>query len=129
MALCCFAVIFLNPSNLCAAQPQTVSPGKQILWDHARKAPVRYGGSRSAARVYVPKSYLPKKHEVRGVWVSTIGNMDFKPSKTPADFISQYIQLIQKMKKAGFNTIIFQVRPMNDAFYPSKYNPFVWGNI
>ena len=50
--------------------------------------------------------------------------MDFKPSKTPADFISQYIQLIQKMKKAGFNTIIFQVRPMNDAFYPSKYNPY-----
>ncbi|MEI2999802.1 MAG: family 10 glycosylhydrolase [Victivallis sp.] len=32
--------------------------------------------------------------------------------------------MVDDLKKSNFNTIIFQVRPMNDAFYPSKLNPW-----
>ena len=119
-----FTVLFFRNFFLYGAVPATVSPGKQLLWDYERKTPVRYGGLRSSRKVYVPVSYLPKKREVRGIWVASIENLDFKCSRSPADFINQYARLIRQIKNAGFNTIIFQVRPLNDAFYPSKYNPY-----
>ena len=37
--------------------------------------------------------------------------------------------ILDNAQAHNLNTIIFQIRPCNDAFYPSKYNPFVWGNI
>ncbi len=32
--------------------------------------------------------------------------------------------MMRQIKNAGFNIVIFQIRPLNDAFYPSKLNPY-----
>ncbi|CAN5152003.1 glycoside hydrolase family 10 protein [soil metagenome] len=64
--------------------------------------------------------------EFRGVWVATVANIDW-PSKPglPADVQkAEFITLLDKCKKLNLNAVIFQVRPMCDAFYESKLEPW-----
>ena len=67
--------------------------------------------------------------ELRGVWVSTVGNIDF-PSR-PGIPIPQMKQeadaMLDAAKDIGLNAIFLQVRPMGDAMYPSKIYP--WSNF
>ena len=37
---------------------------------------------------------------------------------------TQFIKILNNLEKNNFNTILFQIRPSNDAFYISKLNPF-----
>lgn len=104
------------------------SPAYDVLMDYNSGTPVRYSGDISAqggtTNVLIPKTYIQKKKEFRAVWVATIGNIDFQPSANAAEFKSQFIKMADNIKNAGFNAIIFQVRPNNDAFYFSKLNPW-----
>ena len=75
-------------------------------------------------KVMIPTEYQEKDEELRGVWFSTVGNIDI-PRMTNPDEIKQYLLgVINKVKEFNMNTVVFQVRPMNDAFYPSKLNPW-----
>ena len=65
-----------------------------------------------------------QKDEVRGVWVSNVANID-TPRGLPMDeYKSHLIKIIETVASYNMNTIIFQVRPTNDAYYPSKLNPW-----
>lgn len=75
------------------------------------------------------ENYSPELIEMRAVWVSTISNIDIKKqSGTSEEAIDawkkQYIAILDNAQSKNLNTIIFQIRPNNDAFYPSKYNPW-----
>ena len=105
----------------CTAQKKAAS---FKLMEYGTKTPVAYGGERSDSPVYVPCAYRAKKNEFRGVWVSTIENIDIGKYTSAAAFRSAYNTIVSNLKNAGFNAIIFQVRPMNDAFYPSRLNPW-----
>lgn len=72
----------------------------------------------------IPDTYRPKAREMRGAWVATVENLDFPKHADAASFRRDYLAVVDNLKKSNFNTIIFQVRPMNDAFYPSKLNPW-----
>lgn len=69
---------------------------------------------------------LGLKSELRGVWVSSVANIDYpkKPTtsaillKREADFI------VKKAKEAGLNAIFLQVRPTADALYKSSIFPY-----
>lgn len=64
--------------------------------------------------------------EFRGVWVATVANIDW-PSKPglPADEQKkQLVALLDKCKDLNLNAVIFQVRPMCDALYESKLEPW-----
>ena len=67
--------------------------------------------------------------ELRGVWVSTVSNIDIsKQNGTSEKAINQYkeqlLSILSKAEHFGINAIFFQVRPSNDAFYESEYNPW-----
>lgn len=66
------------------------------------------------------------KREFRGVWVSTIHNIDWPPKKGLWKQAQKdaFIDLLDQHQKAGINAIIFQVRPASDAFYKSKNEPW-----
>ncbi|MGB0525574.1 MAG: glycoside hydrolase family 10 protein [Flammeovirgaceae bacterium] len=66
------------------------------------------------------------KREFRGVWVSTIHNIDWPPKKGLWKQAQQeaFLQLLDEHQKAGINAVIFQVRPASDAFYRSKNEPW-----
>ena len=66
------------------------------------------------------------KRELRAVWVATVLNIDYPREGTP-DAVAlreQYKNLIDQFQQLGFNTVIFQVRPAADAFYPSQLVPW-----
>ena len=67
--------------------------------------------------------------ELRGVWVSTVSNLDItkqngKTEKAINDYKNELIDILNKAESYGINAIFFQVRPSNDAFYESEYNPW-----
>lgn len=66
------------------------------------------------------------KYEFRGVWVTTVNNIDYpkKPSAHRVALKEQWRVLLDQLEATGFNAVIFQVRPASDAFYPSEIVPW-----
>jgi uncharacterized lipoprotein YddW (UPF0748 family) len=64
--------------------------------------------------------------EFRGAWVATVYNIDW-PSKPGLSADQQQAELrnmFDRAKAIGLNAILFQVRPMADALYASKLEPW-----
>ncbi|MFB0615165.1 glycoside hydrolase family 10 protein [Streptomyces sp. AGS-58] len=75
-----------------------------------------------------PGSYrLPRTGaEMRGVWLATVANRDW-PSRPGLPASTQRKELIAHLDHAArrrLNTVVFQVRPTADAFWPSPYEPW-----
>lgn len=64
------------------------------------------------------------ENEVRGVWVSTVANIDVPKGLQIKEYQEYLTKMIDNIASYKINTIIFQVRPNSDAFYPSKLNPW-----
>jgi uncharacterized lipoprotein YddW (UPF0748 family) len=64
--------------------------------------------------------------EFRGVWVATVGNIDWPSTKnlSTEDQKKEMIALLDHFKSLNFNAVIFQIRPSADAFYNSSYEPW-----
>ena len=64
--------------------------------------------------------------EFRGVWVASVENIDWPSKKglTVEDQKAEYIKVLEMHQRNGMNTVIVQVRPAADAFYPSQYEPW-----
>lgn len=66
------------------------------------------------------------KKELRGVWVASIINIDW-PSKKGLSVSEQkreFISVLENVKKWNMNAVFVQIKPVGDAFYPSKYAPW-----
>ena len=74
--------------------------------------------------ILLPDSYTEKDAEIRAVWVATVGNIDIKQHINEQDYKNAIITMLTNIEANNFNTIFFQVRPMNDAFYDSDYAPW-----
>ncbi|MEM9992082.1 MAG: family 10 glycosylhydrolase, partial [Bacteroidota bacterium] len=72
------------------------------------------------------RNNIPPKHEMRGVWVATVNNIDYPKRPTPIAIAQkeQWRKLIEKLKRAGMNAVYVQVRPSADALYASSFVPF-----
>lgn len=64
--------------------------------------------------------------EVRGVWVSTVANLDYPtaPSVDSEALKAQADKIISDCIDLGFNAVFLQVRPGGDAFYKSELYPW-----
>lgn len=69
-------------------------------------------------------STIPPKHEMRAAWIATVGNIDMKAGMTKAQYTIWVRQTLDQLKAKKFNTVIYQVKPTNDALYPSKLSPW-----
>ena len=66
------------------------------------------------------------KREFRAAWIATVANIDW-PSKPGLPSIEQqqeFIQRLDQLKALGCNAVIVQVRPVCDAIYDSKIEPW-----
>ncbi|MFG3021095.1 glycoside hydrolase family 10 protein [Streptomyces sp. NPDC048254] len=64
--------------------------------------------------------------EMRGMWLATVSNRDW-PSRTGLSASAQRKELTALLDKAvdyRLNTVMFQVRPTADAFWPSPHEPW-----
>lgn len=83
----------------------------------------------STTQVTIPKNYQTPVAEMRGVWVATVFNIDVaKQAGTSENAIQSYkenfLSILNRMELYNMNTIFFQIRPSNDAFYQSALNPW-----
>lgn len=76
----------------------------------------------------------PVEREFRAAWIATVANINW-PSKRNLSVQEQKdeaIYLLDLLKDANFNAVIFQARPSADALYESSYEPwsyFLTGEI
>lgn len=64
------------------------------------------------------------KYEMRAAWIATVTNIDMKAGMTKAQYTTWVRQTLDQLKANQFNAVIYQVKPTNDAFYPSKLAPW-----
>lgn len=76
--------------------------------------------------IMLPTEYTELDEQIRAIWFSTVSNIDL-PQMVAGDIEGYKDQIryrFDKIKSLNFNTIFFQVRTMNDAFYYSEYAPY-----
>ena len=87
-------------------------------------SPERYAGKVQPGKVMIPARYIQPAAEMRGVWIATVENIDFPRHADLAGFQKTIRSMFARLRAHNFNTVFFQVRPCNDAFYKSKFNPW-----
>ncbi|MDB5247732.1 MAG: glycoside hydrolase [Segetibacter sp.] len=68
----------------------------------------------------------PPQYEFRAVWIATVENIDW-PSKKNLPVEQQkaeFIRLLDLHARNGMNAVVMQIRPVADAFYPSRFEPW-----
>jgi uncharacterized lipoprotein YddW (UPF0748 family) len=79
----------------------------------------------SADSVALKKLQQDPKREFRGVWIATVGNIDWpQPRSTVDQQKQQLINILDQHQRMGLNAVIFQVRPAADAFYAKGREPW-----
>ena len=80
-------------------------------------------------RVSAATTYTEKYTEFRGVWVATVSNIDITQQSSDSEdaiksYKNTYLNILKNCAKFNINVIVFQVRPLNDAFWKSDYAPW-----
>ena len=68
----------------------------------------------------------PPHQEFRGVWLTSVSNLDWPASKeqSPREQQNDAVNILDSLKAIGINAVLFQVRPESDALYTSSYDPW-----
>lgn len=69
-------------------------------------------------------NYKERTKEIRGVWVSTVANIDLNQWVDDQQYKNEIISILNRAQSLNMNTIFFQIRSMNDAMYPSELAPY-----
>ncbi len=80
-------------------------------------------------QVTATTDYQEKVFEFRGAWVATVSNIDIsrQTSSQPIDikaYQNEFLRILDVFEAYNLNAVVFQVRPINDAFYSSTINPW-----
>ena len=99
----------------CVAGPPAVVPGPEL----------EPGSSRSPR----PAARADSCRELRGVWVATVGNLDWPsaPGLSATRQQEELVTLLDTLAALNANAVIFQVRAAADALYPSALEP--WSEV
>lgn len=76
--------------------------------------------------VIQPLNGQAPRREFRGVWVSTVANIDWpsKPGLNSLEQQQEIVEILERHRRNGINAIILQVRPSADAIYSSSLEPW-----
>ncbi|WP_067195573.1 glycoside hydrolase family 10 protein [Microbacterium sp. XT11] len=72
----------------------------------------------------MPTTLTHESRRFSSAWVGTIGNLNFGKPADAADFDANYSAVLDDFEAWNMNAVIFQVRPLLDAYYPSQLNPW-----
>ncbi len=66
------------------------------------------------------------KREFRAAWISTVANIDWPsgPGGSVSSQKQQLITILDYLKEANLNAVVFQIRPACDAMYASEIEPW-----
>ncbi len=118
------ALILLAPAfslfTSCADASAASEPAAAAVPAVDRVAPIAYTAPEPAG-----EGLLDPDAEVRGVWIATVGNINYPSKKglSAPDLAAELDAIIANCVENGFNAIYFQVRPTADALYRSALFP------
>lgn len=113
-----------------SSRPEIVSVSEDgVLTGHAvggSRITITYNGISASAYIVVNLPQEAPKREVRAAWIATVENIDWpiKGTTQPIEQQKQFRDLLDRLENTGINTLIVQVKPTADAFYPSEYAPW-----
>lgn len=64
------------------------------------------------------------KYEIRAVWLTTIGGIDWPRSHSINVQKAELCDMLDRLKEAGINTIFLQTRVRGTVIYPSAFEPW-----
>ncbi|HPM59695.1 MAG TPA: family 10 glycosylhydrolase [bacterium] len=67
---------------------------------------------------------FPPKREFRAAWIATVTRIDWPKNNGSEAQKAELLRLLDDLKAAGMNGVIFQVRPECDALYQSSLEPW-----
>ena len=78
------------------------------------------------SKVPRPTVNVSHRREFRGVWVTSVWNIDwpFSDKLLAEQQKTEFIKIVDRLAQMNFNAIILQVRPAGDALYPSQLEPW-----
>ncbi|WP_151526975.1 glycoside hydrolase family 10 protein [Serinicoccus kebangsaanensis] len=64
-------------------------------------------------------------HEMRGVWIASVANIDWpsQPGLSPQEAQAELLAWYDEAAASGLNSVFVQVRPTADTFWPSELEP------
>ena len=74
--------------------------------------------------IHAQHAAMPPKYEVRAVWLTTLGGIDWPRSHDAQEQQQSLRAIVRDLKEKNFNTIYFQARSRGNAFYHSRYEPW-----
>lgn len=80
-----------------------------------------YPGSKE--KIMIPKEYTQDKEQFKSAWIATIFNLHIDQPKNESDFKQMYSKRLNDFVDWNMNVMLFQIRPLLDAYYPSELNP------
>jgi uncharacterized lipoprotein YddW (UPF0748 family) len=74
----------------------------------------------------VPPPPPEVQREFRGVWVATVGNIDWpsRPGLSTAEQQRELVAILDRARALNLNAVVLQVRPATDALYASSLEPW-----
>ncbi len=86
----------------------------------------------SIIALFIPLTFcftqVPPKREFRGAWIASVVNLDWPSSgargTNPDPQRAELVSILEGLKAAGINAVVFQIRPECDALYPSTIEPW-----
>lgn len=64
------------------------------------------------------------KRELRSTWIASVSRIDWPKSSIESNQKNELIKILDGLEAANMTSAFLQVRPMCDAFYNSKYEPW-----
>ena len=64
------------------------------------------------------------KHEVRAVWLTTIGGIDWPHSYATTSQKQELIRILDQLQQANINTVLIQARVRGTTIFPSSLEPW-----
>ena len=97
-----------------------------IVWTVAASLMSVWAADGSSGKVWAASSSNGNADNMRGIWVSTVSNLDYPTAKTTdaAKLKAEADTILDNIKAMNMNTVFFQVRPCGDAFYKSSIFPW-----
>ena len=116
------SAIFINS---CSTQQPAKSVPKSATGSTkpvATKSPTPVSAPEKKITVNLPAI----NREFRAAWIATVANINWptKNTLTTQQQKDEAIQLLDLLKSANFNAVIFQARPSSDALYKSDLEPW-----
>ncbi len=106
--------------------PQVYGAGFTTSALGAAPAPAASPARPAAPRAVDNSIPTPPLREFRGVWIATVANIDW-PSRKGLSIVelrAEMNTMLDRVRDAGMNAVVFQVRPGCDAMYRSNLEPW-----